>query len=439
MNAERRALWTLAVPVIMTNGAMMSLGVVDMIMVGRLGPTAIASLSVSVTWMFAIGVFGRNIPAGVEPLVSQAAGEKQTEIRAELFQHLLRLMVIVLIPQVFFYLNAESGLLLFGQQPEVASLAGSYCAVLAIAVPAELAFVYAMRFFQAMERVQSATISVIAANILNVVANYLLIFHLDLGVVGSAWATCISTYGMCFILLWRLRAEIRIFCEKYYTYSSEILHRIWKLGWPTGLQFSLEVWGFVLSVLFAGWIGTESQAAHAVVLNIASVCFMFPLGLSVAAATRVGKMIGTGGDWKNAIWQAFLTMLLVEGCLIVLLVVGADWWPRIYTDDPALMEIVVPLVYLCACFQVFDGSQVVGLGILRGMGDVRVPLIFHLVAYWVIGMPLALFLAFTMGYGVAGIWIGLSTALAVISILCGLRIAYWWRKGVQALYPPESV
>ena len=168
MNAERRALWTLAIPVIMTNGAMMSLGVVDMIMVGRLGSTAIASLSVSVTWMFAIGVFGRNIPAGVEPLVSQAAGEKQTEIRAELFQHLLRLMVIVLIPQTFLYLNAESSLLLFGQQPEVASLAGSYCAVLALAVPAELAFIYAMRFFQAMERVQSATISVIAANILNV-------------------------------------------------------------------------------------------------------------------------------------------------------------------------------------------------------------------------------------------------------------------------------
>ena len=114
---------------------------------------------------------------------------------------------------------------------------------------------------------------------------------------------------------------------------------------------------------------------------------MFPLGLSVAAATRVGKMIGTGGDWKNAIWQAFLTMLLVEGCLIVLLVVGADWWLCIYTDDPGLMEIVVPLVYLCACFQVFDGSQVVGLGILRGMGDVRVPLIFHLVAYGLIGMP----------------------------------------------------
>ena len=130
MNSERRALWTLAVPVIMTNGAMMSLGVVDMIMVGRLGPTAIASLSVSVTWMFAIGVFGRNIPAGVEPLVSQAAGEKQTEIRAELFQHLLRLMVIVLIPQAFFYLNAESSLLVFGQQPEVASLAGSYCCLL---------------------------------------------------------------------------------------------------------------------------------------------------------------------------------------------------------------------------------------------------------------------------------------------------------------------
>ena len=128
-------------------------------------------------------------------------------------------------------MNAESGLLLFGQQPEVASLAGAYCSVLALAVPAELAFVYAMRFFQAMERVQSATISVMAANVLNVIANYIFIVQMDLGVVGSAWATCVSTYGMCAILLWRLREEIRIFCSKYYTYSSEILQRIWNLGW----------------------------------------------------------------------------------------------------------------------------------------------------------------------------------------------------------------
>ena len=438
MNAERRALWTLAWPVILTNGAMMSLGVVDMIMVGRLGATAIASLSVSVTWMYATAVFGRNIPAGAEPLVSQAAGEKQTEIRAELFQHLLRLMMVVIICQAGLYLGAEKGLLLFGQQPEVAALAGDYCSVLALAVPAELAFVYAMRFFQAMERVRSATISVVFANVLNVLANYVFIFQLDLGVVGSAWASCISTYGMCFIMLWQLRDDIQRFCTRYYAFSSKLLGRIWSLGWPAGLQFTLEVWGFVLSVLFAGWIGTDSQAAHAIVLNIASVCFMVPLGLSVAAATRVGKKIGAGGDWKNSIQQVFWTLLLVEGALIVLLVVGAHWWPRIYTDDLVLLETVVPLMYLCAAFQVFDGSQVVGLGILRGMGDVRIPLLFHLLAYWLIGMPLALFLAFNMEFGVQGIWLGLATALAIVSILCGVRIVHWLRTGVASLYPSES-
>ena len=113
MTNERKALWTLAWPVMMTTGASMSLGVIDMMMVGRLGITAIASLSVSVTWMYAVGVFGRNISGGVEPLVSQASGDKQTEIRGELFQHLLRLMCVVLIPQVLLYLNAENGLLLF--------------------------------------------------------------------------------------------------------------------------------------------------------------------------------------------------------------------------------------------------------------------------------------------------------------------------------------
>jgi len=438
MKDEPKALWTLAWPVMMTTGASMSLGVIDMIMVGRLGVTAIASLSVSVTWMYAVGVFGRNISGGVEPLVSQAAGDKQTEIRGELFQHLLRLMCIVLIPQVLLYLNAENGLLLFGQQPEVSELAGAYCSILALAVPAELLFFYSMRFFQAMERVRSATVAVLAANVLNIVANYIFIFILDLGVVGSAWASCLSTYGMCAILLWGLRDDIRSFMSVYYTYSSSMLRKIWKLGWPTGLQFSLEVWGFVLSVLFAGWLGTESQAAHAIVLNVSSMCFMIPLGLSVAASTRVGKMIGTDGDWKKSIRTALFAMLIVEGAIICILFFCAPWLVDMYTDDPTLKEIAIPLLYLCALFQVFDGAQVVGLGILRGIGDVRTPLFFHLFAYWMVGMPLALWLSFSQGYGVQGIWLGLAIALAIVAILSGLRILYWMQKGVQSLYTIEE-
>ena len=438
MKNERQALWALAWPVMMTTGASMSLGMIDMIMVGRLGITSIASLSVSVTWMYAVGVFGRNISGGVEPLVSQAAGEKQTEIRGELFQHLLRLMCIALVPQVILYLSAEKGLLLFGQQPEVSMLAGQYCSILALAVPAELLFFYSMRFFQAMERVRSATIAVLAANILNIVANYVCIFVFDLGVVGSAWASCLSTYGMCAMLLWGLRDDIRSFMSVYYDYSSSILHKIWTLGWPTGLQFSLEVWGFVLSVLFAGWLGTQNQAAHAIVLNVSSMCFMIPLGLSVAASTRVGKMIGTGGDWKKSILTAFFAMLIVEGCIISILLLGAPWLVEMYTDDPVLTEIAIPLLYLCALFQVFDGAQVVGLGILRGIGDVRVPLFFHLFAYWIVGMPLSLWLAFSQGYGVQGIWLGLAIALAIVAILSGLRILYWMQKGVQSLYAIEE-
>ncbi len=438
MKEERHALWTLAWPVMMTTGASMSLGMVDMIMVGRLGVTAIASLSVSVTWMYAVGVFGRNISGGVEPLVSQASGEKQQDIRAELFQHLLRLMVIALVPQVLLYLSAEKGLLLLGQDPEVSVLAGAYCSILAFAVPAELLFFYSMRFFQAMERVRSATIAVISANIVNILANYILIFEMELGVVGSAWASCISSYGMCGILLWRLRDDIQSFCKTYYSFSWSILQKIWKLGWPTGLQFSLEVWGFVLTVLFAGWIGTESQAAHSIVLNIASLCFMVPLGLSVAASTRVGKMIGIGGDWKGSIWTAFYATLIIEFCLIAILVVGAPWLVLIYTDDQSLIDIVVPLLYLCGLFQVFDGSQVVGLGILRGIGDVRIPLFFHLFAYWIVGIPLSLWLTFSMGLGVKGLWIGLAIALAIVATLCGIRIAYWMRKGVKSLYTLEN-
>ena len=438
MKTERALLWQLAWPVMMTTGASMSLGVVDMLMVGRLGTTAIASLSVSVTWMFAVGVFGRNISGGVEPLVSQAVGEEQDTIRAGLYQHLLYMMLIVLVPQVFLYSFAEQGLLLLRQEQEIAQLAGQYSSVMALAIPAELLFFYSMRFFQAMEEVKSATLAVLIANVCNVIANYVMIFVLGLGVVGSAWASCISSYVMCFILLWNVRRYILDFLSVRQSFSISTIRKIWSFGWPTGLQISLEVWGFVLSVLFAGWIGTKEQAAHAIVLNISSLCFMLPLGLSVAAATRVGMMVGSQGDWRNAIWTALKATMMIEAVIVFFLFLGAPWWTRLYTDEPELIELSIPLLYLCALFQVFDGLQVVGLGVLRGMGDVRAPLLFHFVAYWLIGIPLSLWLAFELKWGVQGIWSGLAIALAIVAILCIGRILYWMRRGVQSLYAREK-
>ena len=435
MNKE---LWSLAWPVMLTTGASMSLGTIDMIMVGHLGATSIAALSVSVTWMYAAGVFGRNISAGIEPLVSQASGKEQFKIRAELYQHMLRLLVIVLIPQMFLYFFAEQGLLLLGQQPDIASIAGRYCFIWSLAVPAEFLFYYSMRFFQAMEQVRSATISVFCANIINIVANYVCIFAWGLGVEGCALATCISSYCMCAIFLWQQRRELQLFLSHKYPYSSSLLRRIWTYGWPAGLQVSLEVWGFVLSVLFAGWLGTQSQAAHGIVLNISSLCFMIPLGLSVAASTLVGKYIGISGDWKNAIKTAFVAMMIVESINVAILLFCAPILVGFYSSDVSVNKIAIPLLFLCALFQIFDGIQVVSLGILRGMGDVRFPLVFNIVAYWIVGIPLSLWFGFSLGMGVEGIWTGLAIALAIVSALCLVRIAYWMKKGVQSLYALEK-
>ena len=438
MDSETKEIWKLAWPVILTTGASMGLGVVDMIMVGHLGSTAIASLSVSVTWLYAVGVFCRHLSGGVEPLVSQASGENREEVRARLFQHLLCILCIVLFPQMLLYSIAEQGMLFFDQDPKIAKLAGGYCSIIALTVPAELVFFYCMRFFQAMEHVKGATVAVLLANVLNVIANYICIFVLDKGVLGSAMATCVASYGMCFILVFIQRKEIARYLSIRYPFQWSLVKDIWELGWPTGLQISLEVWGFVLSVLFAGWLGVQNQAAHAIVLNFSGLCFMIPLGLSVAAATRVGKLIGEGKDWRKAIWHLGAIMLLVQILIAATISFGAPWIVQAYTSDVALWEIVIPLFYICAIFQVFDGTQAVGLGILRGMGDVKIPLIFHLVAYWIIGIPLALWLAFRADWGVTGLWSGLATALAIIAFLCVLRIRYWMKKGVQSIYAFEK-
>ena len=437
-NQEGKALWKLALPVILTTAASMMLGVVDLIMVGRLGPEAIAGLSVAVTWLYGSGVFIRHLAGGVEPLVSQASGREQDAIRGKLFQHVLWASVFFFLPQVCLYFVAEKALLFFGQQPEIATIAGGYCAVLAFSVPADLLFFYSMRFFQAMEKVKQATMAVVIANVVNVLCNYLLIYKMEWGVIGSAWASCVASYSMLFVMLIGLRREIADFCRERYPLSLDIFQNMWKLAWPASLQLTMETWGFMLSVLFAGWIGTDEQAVHSIVLNIASMCFMLPLGLSVATSTRVGMMIGTNGDWQNSMKQGVYSLLLVDAMLITILVVAAPYWMAIYTEQPDLIEMGIPLLYICAAFQLFDGGQVFGLAVLRGMGDVRFPLVFNIVAYWVIGVPLALYMAFRLHWGVAGLWWGLAIALAIVAMLCVLRIRYWMHKGIISLYHREE-
>ena len=196
------------------------------------------------------------------------------------------------------------------------------------------------------------------------------------------------------------------------------LREIFSLGLPVGVQLGLEMWAFQLATLFAGWLGEKQLAAHVVALNLASMSFMVPLGISMAAVTRVGNLLGAGRPEaaQRAAWVALAMgsgVMCVAAASFVLL---RGWLPRGYTADLAVLAVTATLLPIAGAFQLFDGTQVVGGGILRGMGRTRPAAVFNLLGYYGLGLPVAYYLAFEAGMGVTGIWWGLTLGLMVVAV-----------------------
>jgi MATE family multidrug resistance protein len=257
-------------------------------------------------------------------------------------------------------------------------------------------------------------------NMVNVVGNTLLIE--PLGVAGLAWSTTIVRWVMLAALIalgWpvlrRARPEGRIL-------DIERLGAVASLALPVGLQVALEVWAFNLATFVAGWLGASAVAAHTASLNAAATAFMVPMGISAAAATRVGNLVGSGADWRRAAGASIALgagAMTLSGTAFLLL---PDAIGRAYNPDPEVVALVAATLPIGALFGCFDGVQVVAFGVLRGLGDTRRPALFNLLGYWVIGLPLGGFLALRLGFGLPGVWLGLTVALGVVAALLLVRI-----------------
>jgi len=422
---ELRRLRQLAVPIVGAQLGMTFLGVVDTMMVGRVSVEALSAVALGHIWTFGTLIFAMGVVFGIDPIITQAHGAQDEERMGLALQRGLVVAGIASLPTAGLWLVTAPVLELFGQSQALARLAHDYAIVQIPAIPLYLGFVVLRQYLQGRGIVRPALIVVVVANLLNVLFNWAFIFgHLGmprLEVVGAGIATAL-TRGLLFGLMLMLMLRGRLFEGAWVPWSlrslrwnrlEEILHH----GLSIGIQYSLEVWAFQIAALMAGRLGEFELAAHTIVINMVSVSFMFPFGISQAATTRVGNLLGARQPQRAQLagWVAFGMSAGVMGFFAIGFAALRHRLPLLYNDDATVLAFAASVLPIAAAFQLFDGTQAVGGGILRGMGRTRPAAVFNLIGYYLMALPLAWWLAFEQGYGIAGIWWGLALGLALIA------------------------
>lgn len=425
---------TLAVPVVLSELGWMAQGVVDTIMVGRLGPAAIGAVALGNAVCYTPSLLGVGLMLGLDTLVSQAYGRQDhDECHRWMAQGVyLALIAAPLIMAVIWL--ASFGFLRFGITHEVAGPAGAYLRILNWGTLPLLLYQCTRRYLQGVGQVRVVTVTYVLANVVNWFGNWVLIYGKlgmpALGVRGSAISTVAARLMMAGVLIgfaWRYeRRRGHPLFRHWARPQMARLQALLRLGAPAAGQIVLEVGAWNLATFSVGYLTPVALATHQIVLNYASVTYMVPLGISAAAAVSVGQAVGAG-DAARARRAGWLALGLGTGFMLLAVVVLLTLpgpLIRLYTHDPQVFAVGKSLLLIVAAFEVFDGIQSVSTGALRGLGETRIPMLANLLGYWALGLPLGLFLCFGLRRGLHGLWIGLTVALIVIALLLLAR----WRR-----------
>ena len=418
----------LALPVVAAELGWMAMGVVDTIMVGPLGASAIGGVGIGSGLFIAIGIFGMGLLLGLDTTVAQAFGAGDTD---ECDRWLVSgvWLAALTIPPLAVMAWAMSALLPhMGFHPDVLPHVRAYFPIVSLSLPPLLVYAAFRRYLQARSRVGIVAFALVSANIVNLAANAALIHGVGpipaLGVQGAAWATVVSRIYMAVVLgwdVWRL-ARTHIATMPWALPVARV-RRLLALGLPAAAHVTFEVGVFSAATALAGQLLPESLAAHQIALNIASVVFMVPLGVSSAAAVLVGQHIGAydAAGARRAGWAAMLVVEVFMASSAATLALMPTPFITLFTSDAGVIAIGTRLLAVAAAFQLFDGLQVATTGALRGLGETRMPMLVSLFGYWISGLPLGWYLCFRAGYGVIGLWLGLAVSLLVVgTVLMGL-------------------
>jgi MATE family multidrug resistance protein len=440
---EFRYNFNLALPVIAGMVGHTLVSVVDNIFVGQLGSAELAAVSLGNSFVFIGMSIGIGFSTAITPIVAEFDAQKNIEKGRSAFQNGLALCTILGFT-LFFLLVAAKPLLRFMNQPEdVVKLAIPFLDIVGFSLVPLIVFQAYKQFADGMSETKYSMFATIIGNVINIVINALLVFGLlgfpKLGIVGSAIGTLVARIFMVLYMHYILAKKEKF--KPYFTrfgwqsFEKGMAKKIIALGIPSSMQMFFEVALFTGAIWLSGMIGTTSQAANQIALSLASITFMFAMGLSVAAMVRVANQKGVQ-DYKKLHTVAhsiFLMAIILELIFALLFMIGHDFFPKLFVnletqatlhDTAEVIGIASKLIFVAAFFQLFDGMQVVVLGALRGMQDVKIPTVITFIAYWIIGFPVSIYLGKYTNLGAVGVWIGLLAGLGAASILLYIRFRH---------------
>lgn len=421
----------LAVPVMLSQLGHVMMGVVDSLMVGHVGAVPLAASSLANVAFNVILLFGIGVSYAITPLVAAAHSENDDRKISSVLRHGLAINLINSLVLVAIVMAAKNILYHIDQPEDVVAEAIPYLGIITFSIIPTLLFQTFRQFTEGLSRTRIAMMAVIGSNLIHVPLNYVFIFGKlgipAMGLAGAGWATLTSRIIMALaIVLYVYRSpSLKKFRNGFSigNYSKSLISKMLHIGLPAGVQFIFEVAAFDMSAVMMGWLGTKTLAAHQIAINLATISYMTTSGLAAAATIRVSNEMGKK-DFATLRTVAFVLLSIAMSIMFLwglLFALGRNFLPTLYVSDPEVIAIAVPLLVIAGFFQLSDGIQVVCLGALRGLHDVKIPSLFIFIAYWIVGLPLGYCLAFKMDWGGVGVWTGLLTGLTLTAGAMVLR------------------
>ena len=409
----------LAVPVMVGQLGHIMVNVADSMMVGRVGVVPLAGATFAGAIYVLLLLFGLGVSYAITPLVAAEDATNKGKLMQYLQDGLVMNTVLgVLLSIVGF--STSYFLDYFGQDPEVAAQAKPYLRIMSASIVFVMIFQNFRQYAEGLSDTMSPMVVSVVANLLNIGLNWVFIYghwgFEPMGLYGAGLATFIARIPMVILMIWFVRKKIAGF-QWHFEWVG--IKRMLKIGVPSGMQFIFEVGAFGGAGIMIGWISPAAQAAHNIALNLSAISYMAATGIAAAASVRIGNQLGLK-DKRNLRLAGFTSFGMAAAfmalCAIVFILFRFTF-PYFYVQDVEVVSTAATLLIIGAAFQISDGLQAVGLGVLRGLRDVRVPTAVTFIAYWIVALPLGYLLGFIVGWGVNGVWIALSIGLTVAAVL----------------------
>ena len=418
--------------------AQMAINTTDVLMIGRLGAEELAATVLAFSFFMLVWFFGMGILQAAIPISARALGQRMIRDFRRTVRMGFWVAVLYCIPIWIVMFQTEAILIILGQDPKLAAMAGDYMRVLQWTLLPALLIIAVRSFLTVLEHTQIVLWATLAGAVVNAILDYLLIFGMygfpRLELVGAGLASVGSATATFLFLLayavWHPRLKRFAVLGRIWRSDWAVIWQILRLGLPIGLTIVAEGSLFTASSIMVGWLGTIPLAAHGITLQIASVTFMVPVGLSVAAMTRVSLAAGRNDKEgvRRAGWAAFAVTVSCMGLFAIAFWTIPETLISLYLDAgdpdaPAILAFGASFLAVAALFQLVDGAQIIGVNNLRGLGDTTIPLFFALFGYWIVGFSLSFGLGFRLGLGGVGVWLGLAAGLATVALLSNIRFA----------------